>query len=598
VDYRTDEILMVNDYYARMLGVSKDRMEGRRCWEYVAGPDEGPCEFCPRDMDLDGNGFLDTTPQTIEAYNPTLGIWGRCTGKAIDWVDGRPAHIITITDISNEKLLREELSRLAYYDKYLNLPNRTKLERDLAARLSGNYCIIAFDYISLRYINDAYGRYAGDALMKTVIKWIEGFHLQNFEIYRIGGDEFCMLFDNADMISASGLADRLHERFQEPWEVVSDHVDTFISCKISVCVIDGRMGFDNPEHILSVVERTLGISKETGAVAVYNHELDMLLKRDLELEISLKNCVTEGMRGFDVYFQPIVDPVRGVWRGLEALCRWESPEFGWIPPLVFIRMAEQIGLINSVGYWVLNRAIATCARLGLHEVDNFFLDVNLSASQMADETLVPKILTTLQHYGFPGENLVLEVTESEKVDMGDYSMTTIERLHALNIKMALDDFGTGYSNFNNLKNLPVSILKTEKQFIDDIVADKYQQHLSHLLVDLAHTAGMKLISEGVETLEQMRELRKNNVDYFQGFLFSRPLDAATLEHDVNKFVVEDAACVEMLRELNEGDGGYEGHAGGLEGSDLGLTSGAGCEIGVGLKGEVLRGVPVMRASDK
>ncbi|MDR1027927.1 MAG: GGDEF domain-containing protein [Clostridiales Family XIII bacterium] len=553
VDYKTDEILMVNNFYAGTLGVARERMEGHRCWEFVMGSDEGPCPFCPRDMDLDGNGVLDPAPQTTEAYDPTLGIWGRWTGQAIEWVDGRQAHIITITDVSNEKLLREELSRLAYYDKYMNLPNRTKLEKDLADRPGGNYCIIAFDYISLRYINDAYGRNAGDALMKSVIEWIRSFNLRDFEIYRVDGDEFCLLFDHADMMSAGGLADRICERFQEPWEIRPENEDTFITCKISVCVIDGRTGFESPEAILSIIERTLRISKETGMVSVYNREMDMILKRDLQLEISLKNCVTDDMKGFEVHFQPIVDPKRGMWLGVEALCRWKSPEFGRIPPLVFIRMAEQIGLINTIGYWVLNRAIAVCARLKLHETEDFFLDVNLSPAQMSDETLVSKVLMALQRYGFPGRSLALEVTESEEVDKGDYSRTTIEKLQALEIKMALDDFGTGYSNFNNLKSLPVGILKTEKQFIDDIVVDEYQQYLSYLLAELAHAAEMKLIAEGVETKEQMKKLMQNGADYYQGYLFAKPLTEWELEEQIDKFRTVDPIFDEAKRELARGD---------------------------------------------
>jgi diguanylate cyclase (GGDEF)-like protein len=548
VDYATDEILMVNNHYASILGVSKERMEGHKCWEFV-DPDAGQCEFCPRDMDLDGNGVLDPNPYTLEGYNPTLGIWGKCTGQAIEWIDGRKAHIITVLDVSSEKLLREELTHLAFFDKDMNLPNRAKLERDLALRPAGNFCIIAFDFISLRYINDAYGRVAGDALLGEVVGWINSFDLQSFEIYRVEGDEFCMLFDNADMMSASGLADRLFERFQDPWDINLESERTFISCKVSACVLDGRTGFENPESLLSIVERTLEISKETGSVAVYNQEMDAILKKDLELEISLKNCVLEGMRGFDVYYQPIVDPAKGTWVGLEALCRWDSPEFGRIPPLVFIHMAEQIGLINTIGYWVLNTAVAVCAALNLHEIDDFFLDVNLSPSQMSDESLVSKVLMALQQNGFPGQNLALEITESEEIDTGDYSKTTIERIRALEIKMALVDFGTGYSNFNNLKSLPVAILKTEKQFIDDIAIDSYQQYLSYLLVELAHAADMKLIAEGVEDRAQMKELMKNGTNYFQGYLFAKPLSAMQLATNRNKFIDRDDMFDEVRKEI-------------------------------------------------
>ncbi|MDR0357603.1 MAG: EAL domain-containing protein [Clostridiales Family XIII bacterium] len=549
VDRETDEILMVNDFYARTLGVARERMEGHRCWEFVMGPDEGPCPFCPRNAESKDPDGSNAESRVTEAFNPTLGIWGRCMSRAVEWSDGRPAHIITVIDVSNEKLLREELSRLAYYDRYTNLPNRAKLEKDLDERPKGNYCLIAYDYISMRHVNDAYGRSAGDALMKTVIEWIRSFNLQRFEIYRVDGDEFCLLFDYADMMSAGGLADRIFERFREPWEVRPENEKSFIFCKIALCVIDGRTGFEDSETIMSIIERTLRISKETGAVSLYDRETDMMLRRELELEIRLKDCVMNGMMGFEVRFQPIADPKKGVWLGVEALCRWESPGFGSIPPLVFIRIAEQIGLINTIGYWVLEQAVSVCARLNLHEAEDFFLDVNLSPAQISDEALVSNVLTVLRRNRFSGRNLVLEITESEELETGGYARVAMDRLSAAGIKTALDDFGTGYSNFNNLKNLPVRILKTEKQFIDDIATNEYQQHLSYLLAELAHVADMKLIAEGVETKEQMKRLMESGADYYQGYLFSEPLTEGELLANIEKFRTADPIFEEVRREL-------------------------------------------------
>ena len=529
VDDVTDEILMVNNYYSRNLGVTAARMEGSRCWEFVTGDDGGRCPFCPRRPDPA------QAPVTVEAFNPTLGIWGRWTSQGVTWTGGRPAHIVTVVDISEEKMLREELSRIAYYDRRMGIPNRAKLEKDIAGRADGNYCLIAFDYISLRFMNEAYGRPAVDALLDAVVGWLGSFGLQHCEIYRLDSDEFCLLLDNADMMGASGLADRIHERFREPWEIGIGGGLTAISCQVAVCAIDGRLGFEDAWDVFGIIDRTLDIAKGTQSIAVYDKNLDAMLKHDLALEHSLKNCVQEGMAGFDVYFQPIVDPHRGKWIGVEALCRWVSPEFGRIPPLVFIQIAERIGLINSIGYWVLDTAIDICAGLGLDRVEGFFLDINLSASQINDETLINKVLVSLKKHGFPAACLLLEVAESKDLEIAGYTHTAIERLKSLDIKIALDDFGTGYSNFNNLRSLPVRILKTEKQFIDNIVTDDYQKFLTKILVDLAHEADMALVSEGVETVDQMKELLKSGSDYLQGYLFAKPLSAVELAASVNRF---------------------------------------------------------------
>jgi diguanylate cyclase (GGDEF)-like protein len=574
VDYYTDEILMANEYYARNLGVARERLEGSKCWEFVMGEGEGRCPFCPRSFEVGDDGMPDINARSEEAYNPTLGIYGRMTAQIIEWIDGRLAHIITVTDESNEKLLRENLLQLAYYDRQMGIANQTKLEQDLAARPGGNYCIIAFDYISLRYINDAYGRTMGDALLKKVVEWIKSFDITGFEVYRIEGDQFGILLDNADMMDANGLAYMIYERFQEPWNVGTPDDTAFVMTRVSMCVVDGRTGFESSAQILSVIERTLHISKESGTVAIYDQEMDRILKKDIELEISLKNSVTDGMKGFEVFFQPIIDPGKGVWQGVEALARWTSPEFGRVPPLVFIKMAEQTGLINTIGQWILDNAVGVCARLNLHEIEDFFLDVNLSTIQMSDENLVSNVLMSLQEHGFPGCNLALEITETDETDDGGYSHTIVERLRALNIRIALEDFGTGYSNFNNLKFMPVGILKTEKRFIDDIAVDEYQQFLSYILVELAHAADMKLIAEGVETPEQMRELMKSGVDYFQGYLFARPLSATELEEHMGRFFNVDPVFELTRRKLLSEAGGAPG--GGLlsagDAGDFGLRA--------------------------
>jgi diguanylate cyclase (GGDEF)-like protein len=248
VDYHTDEILMANEYYARNLGVARGRLEGSKCWEFAMGKDEGRCPFCPRSFAVDRDGRPDFNPHSNEGYNPTLGVYGKVTAQAIDWIDGRTAHIITVTDESNERILREELFQLAYYDRQMGIPNQTKLEKDLLDRLSGNYCIIAFDYISLRHINDAYGRPSGDALLKKVVEWIRSFDIAGFEVYRVEGDQFCILLDNADMMSASGLADRIRERFQEPWDIGAPGETSFITARVSICVIDGHTRVESPAH--------------------------------------------------------------------------------------------------------------------------------------------------------------------------------------------------------------------------------------------------------------------------------------------------------------------------------------------------------------
>ncbi|WRS28254.1 EAL domain-containing protein [Oscillospiraceae bacterium MB08-C2-2] len=534
-DFFTGELLLANNRHAQLLGTTPGEMIGQVCEDIMGEDSTAFCGSCAKERLLTENG-LPAEPYVSTVYNKEHNLWLRCTNQAINWVDGRLAHMVTYIDITENVALQEELSQLAFFDRHLKLPNSLKLIHDLNnLPADEDFSLICFDIQSLRKINDGYNRETGDNLLIQIRNWIIELDIPGATMYRIDGDEFGLALSNMDPSAVELLAQQLNLRFEDPWVLTTAKEKFHIFCNIFVGVIHNVKHFSDDNKLINLIERVMESARAEGRIVVYSESSDQKFQERLLLEMSLKNCINEGMKGFSVYYQPIVDPNTGMWCSLEALCRWESPEFGPVSPLVFIHEAEQMGLISVLGHWVLETAVRQCKQWGLDEHSRFILDVNLSPVQLADEGLFSKILYILRKYDYPGEKLSLEITESTQMNFTTHAITAIDRLRQHNIQVALDDFGTGYSSFNNLKNLPVSLLKTERAFIVDIENDTYLQYLLYVMVELAHAADMRLIAEGVENKEQLEILLKNGVDFVQGYLFSKPLPAAELEAKLHKF---------------------------------------------------------------
>jgi diguanylate cyclase (GGDEF)-like protein len=272
VDRETNDILLVNNHYAEHLGVNRAYMENQKCYAFV-NPDKGLCAFCPRFAEPDMSSLNGENLRMAQAFNPTLGIWGKYTAYPVTWVDGRQADIITMTDVSVEKLLLDRLEKLAYYDPVTGLPNRARLELDMTGRRSDEYCVVAFGRFSLREINDAYGRKAGDELLNAMIRWVSGLDLAETELYRVEGNAFCMVIHDAALSSAKGVAKKIERRFGDKWEVrYGNGASAFIDMGIALCVADGRIGFADADDLVSSVDLTLDIARERGDIIVYERK--------------------------------------------------------------------------------------------------------------------------------------------------------------------------------------------------------------------------------------------------------------------------------------------------------------------------------------
>jgi EAL domain-containing protein (putative c-di-GMP-specific phosphodiesterase class I) len=442
------------------------------------------------------------------------------------------------------KPLPEHLARythpemLAYIDWHLGLPNGLKLENDI--RASGpNSSLIVLDAFSLREINEIFNRDMGDKLLEAIRDFILSLDIPYSNLYHIGGGKFCAV-TQTDHVSLIRLARTISNRFRKTWKLATGENKLNVLCDHVVCVFPSSFT-DEGETLIVKVERTVKKARinDTGKIVVFNEDMDKEFKQRRRFEFSIKRCVANDMEGFDVFYQAIADPVNGVWCGLEALCRWNSPELGPVPPNIFIPETERLDLIGTIGLWVLETAVSHCKKWGLDKHRKFILDVNVSANQFADVLLADKVIQILRDYDYPGEKLCLEITESNEFTFNGLSLNTIERIKAEKVLFALDDFGTGYSAFNKLKQMPVDIVKVERIFVAGIEKDSYLRYLFRAMAELAHVSKMKLIAEGVECTEQMDILLKSGADYLQGYLFSKPLPPRELEQMLSHFHVVD-----------------------------------------------------------
>ena len=527
------EMLFVNRYVCDTLNMGVEEIQGR-CYTDIFEP-----EFSDMYADLASECTDDQMHSNIFFWR-YKSLWEQVTARRIEWLDKRPAILLNIVHISDISRFRYEYRHMAHYDLLLGLPNGLKLEMDLAAMSSfDNAALLHFDINQLANINMLYGWEVGDGLLMRIRDWLHStMRRTTTRLYRVSDDEFCLFGQDISLELVKDRAAMIMQRFAQPWKVHSNGNRVLVHCSIKMGVVHGKHVSGDMRNIL---RRTTSESHRTAAgYALYDEKRDSLLRNQLRLRHELVNCINEEMQGFSVHYQPVVDAQNNQWIGAEALCRWTPPGGEPVPPGVFIPELEKLGMLLTVDGWVRETALSQCMDWGLHR-RNFFLDINLSPLQQVTDNFIDSLLAVVDRLGYPRSKLTLEITESAKMDFSDDNLKGLHRLRDEGIILALDDFGTGYSTFENLAKIPAGILKTERMFIQSIETDSYFQYLMQVMVDIAHTVGMKLISEGVESEAQRNHLRSYQVDYLQGYLFSKPLPPHLFAEQVHRFMPERAS---------------------------------------------------------
>lgn len=466
----------------------------------------------------------DGEEHTASYYWAGRAIWEQLSVHSISLEGGSEAILLSITNVSDLMNEKEKYERLALFDAVLKLPNSKKLEADIRElRDTNEVTLICFHIDFYDDFNELYGWEIGDKLLRSIRNWLFETEKDKAQLYRIENG-FALLGTSVTMDMTVTRAKNIIQRFKSPWEfrVGENILSKYLTIRLGV--VFGRY---IKEELHSMLMRTLRAPQNQDGYAVYDDRIDDAVYEELALRDTLINCVMKDMAGFEVYYQPIVKTGTRKWAGLEALCRWTAPDGTKVPPSVFIPVAEKLDLVHRIDNWVCGTAVRYCVSLGLHKQD-FFLDVNFSPHQNITDQDVEMLKNLLEETGFPPEKLIIEITENAKVDFAEESLKKFDNIRKQGVALSLDDFGTGYSSLENLIKLSAFSIKIDKIFADEIETDEYRQYLLYVLVDIAKHLNMKVVLEGVETERQHELLKNYDIDYFQGYLFAKPLSAEAL----------------------------------------------------------------------
>lgn len=424
------------------------------------------------------------------------------------------------------------LQQAAHYDALTNLVNRRGFnqlfERKLEERQAsgGMLAVLFLDIDHFKRINDSLGHDAGDELLKAIAALLRSATRGKDDVVaRFGGDEFCLLLGLRSRADAQMMAQRIMSALKTPIELAGRHMVMTTSIGISLFPDDGN----SAEALLKNADLALYQSKGKGrnSAHFFSGDLRDQASSALQLESELRAALSLG-QGLELFYQPIFDLRSGQVTRLEALVRWRHPHRGLLSPDTFIGIAEANGLIADLDGWVLRRACLDLAELERLGHDKLRIALNCSALNLKRESLVDDIAKALAETGAKPQRLELEVTENAVMLNIDSAIKVLSGIEALGISLVMDDFGTGYSSLAYLKRLPLDTLKIDRRFIQNTSPAPYDMQVVKAIIALAHALGMRVITEGVETQEQLELLKLFGCDYAQGFLLAHPVPLAQL----------------------------------------------------------------------
>src|SRR6266853_879590 len=438
------------------------------------------------------------------------------------------------TDVTDRRRAADKLLHDAFHDSLTGLPNRAlfldRLEHRLALekrRHQTSFSVLVLDIDRFKVINDSLGHVLGDQLLIEVGRRLQPTLRPGRTVARLSGDEFTILLEDVpNAADARKVADRLHEELRTPFQLADQEVFS----GASIGIAHGNAAYARPEDILRDADTALYRAKAQGRgrcvefdVSMHDRAVELL-----HLETALRRALDR--REFRIHYQPVVSLTTGQITGAEALLRWKHPERGLVPPMDFIPLAEETGLIIEIGAWVLKEACRQMKewqeKLGQAQLE---IGVNLSSRQFQVPGLVAQVAEVLQSTGLSPRSLRLEVTESLLMDKHPNVAQTMIELRAMGVRIDLDDFGTGYSSLSYLHQFPIDTLKIDRSFVQRMGSTDDALEIVNTILALANSLDMEVVAEGVETEQQLELLRKMRCSYAQGYHLSRPIEAAQFE---------------------------------------------------------------------
>ena len=437
----------------------------------------------------------------------------------------------TVEDITARHVAQEKLHYSAFHDSLTRLPNRAWLMKHLGSVLKGNnqgsnsvYAILFVDLDRFKVVNDSFGHLVGDKLLQSVADRLRDCLSPEDSIARFGGDEFAILLENlADVEDAITVAKIIQTELSKPFQVNDYEIFTGASIGITL----STLGYEHPENMLRDADIAMYQAKveEKGSYALFHPAMQVGIMTRFQLENYLRRAIK--LNELQVYYQPIISLTTGCLTGFEALSRWHHPLHGLISPDKFIPIAEESGLIKSIGWLVFSEA---CHQLKQWQQQfegaaTLTMNINVSTYQLKQMDFVEEIEEYLGRIGLKGNLVKLEITESGFLETVTGENTTLAQLKALGIQLCIDDFGTGYSSLSRLHEFPMDTLKIDRSFVSRLDSSGNNNSMIETIISLAHSLGMNVVAEGIESQQQLEQLKQLRCEYGQGYLFSRPVNS-------------------------------------------------------------------------
>ncbi|WP_045476781.1 EAL domain-containing response regulator [Serpentinimonas barnesii] len=441
-------------------------------------------------------------------------------------------HISTFSDIREQKATEERIRRIAYHDSLTGLPNRLHLSAALeqalnqAQRSGTEVALLFIDMDRFKLINDTLGHQVGDELLVEVAQRLKACVRESDIVARQGGDEFVVAITGlSEDLAATAVVGKILASLGQPYLIGQRVLHSSPSIGISIYPVDGTDATTLMKHADAAMYHAKDLGRNQ--VQYFKAELNAQAQRRLELETDLRGALAS--QQFELHYQPKWCTKSQRISGVEALLRWHHPRLGLVPPLSFIPLAEETGLIDSIGQWVLEQACGQLAAWRDAGIVGLSMSTNLSAHQLRSAQLLPSVRALLERFALQEDEIEFEITESVAMTNPAQAIELLRALRALGVRLAIDDFGTGYSSLAYLKHLPIQCLKVDKGFVRDIETDSNDAAICAATIALAHQLGLEVVAEGVETQAQSDFLTKlHHCDQLQGYLIGRPMPAATL----------------------------------------------------------------------
>jgi diguanylate cyclase (GGDEF)-like protein/PAS domain S-box-containing protein len=518
--------IRVNPALCSLLGRPEELLVGRR-WDEYTHPDETPLRQAVLIRMAAGHDTYEDERRFVQPDGTV--VWASSHVTLVRDGSGLPQYFFTqFQNITGRKQIEHDLAHQALHDALTGLPNRAVLADRLVHGLAGSrrrgsqLGVMFLDVDHFKMVNDSLGHPAGDDLLQHAAGRIAGAIRSGDTVARCGGDEFAIVCDDISAIETEEIAERVLQALSQPFLIGNQEITITASLGIAVSDEDAT-----PESLLRDSEAAMYRAKERGRgrIEIFDQALRSKVERRLATASALHRALER--EEFTVYYQPVVDLATGAMVSAEALLRWQHPDRGLVGPDEFIHLAEETGLIVPIGAWVLEQACRQLVQWQRTE-PSMSVAVNLSVRQMLAPDIAGLIEDVLTRTGVRPADLCLEMTESVLMDDVDYFGRTLASLKALGVDLAIDDFGTGYSSLSYLKRFPVDAVKVDRAFVDGLGANPHDSALVAAIIAMAGALGLEVTAEGVETQDQLANLKRLQCPRAQGFYPARPMPAVAM----------------------------------------------------------------------